>query len=120
MMQQFGVTWDLLLKRLHMLGHIGRNNHSWLAKLDRRALAEHIGNPQIQAALLSTSFFPCGFHHAPRWITARAWIGVRRGVVPVGTYAALTGAEPSTIVVPPEIPRGTQIFSGRPSRAPAS
>ena len=120
MMQQFGVGWDLLLDRMHALGYIGRNDHLWLAKFDRRALAENLGDAQIRAALLSTSYLPCGLHHAPRGITARAWIGARRGVVPMDAYAALIGARPSQVVVPRQAPGGAEIFPRRRSRGSAS
>ena len=101
-MLRFGIGWDLLVDRLHQLGYIEPPDRRWLTKLDRRALAESVHDARARAALLSKSGAPCGLHHAPRWITTRAWIAARRGAIPVEVYATLIGEPTSGVVLPRE------------------
>ncbi len=100
MMLRFGVAWNVLLSRLHRLGYLEPADQSWLEKLDQRVVAENVREPRLRAALLSRSAAPCGLHHAPRWITTRAWIGARRGAIPMESYAALTGEHLSAVGLP--------------------
>jgi hypothetical protein len=100
MMLRFGISWNVLLDRLHRLGYVEVDDRHWLAQLDRRALAESVRDPHLGTALLSQSGAPSGLHHAPRWITTRAWVGARRGAAPIEVYAALIREQPSGVALP--------------------